>query len=206
MAVGTLAGAGTLGLLIPPSIIMIVYGVAAEVSIAKLFIAGVLPGILLALLFSGYIVVWALLHPEQVPPPPTVAGLHASKLHESRHLIPVVLLIGRAGLDLHRHRHGHRGRRGGRGRLAGAVGCAGLADLADLQGLADGRHAAVLHDRADPRRRGLPDAGMGYIGLPRHLAEWIASLGLSPVACSCWRWRCSTSCWAASSTASRWWC
>src|ERR671926_504240 len=56
MAVGSLAGAGTLGLLIPPSIIMIVYGVSAEVSIAQLFIAGVLPGILLAALFSGYII------------------------------------------------------------------------------------------------------------------------------------------------------
>jgi C4-dicarboxylate transporter, DctM subunit len=53
--IGTLAGAGTLGLLIPPSIIMIVYGVAAEVSIARLFIAGVLPGLLLMVLFMGYI-------------------------------------------------------------------------------------------------------------------------------------------------------
>jgi len=67
MVVGTLAGAATLGLLIPPSIIMIVYGVAAEVSISKLFIAGVLPGILLATLFSGYIMVWALRHPRLVP-------------------------------------------------------------------------------------------------------------------------------------------
>ena len=63
IAIGSLAGAGTLGLLIPPSIIMIVYGVSADVSIAQLFIAGVLPGILLALLFSGYLVVWALLQP-----------------------------------------------------------------------------------------------------------------------------------------------
>jgi C4-dicarboxylate transporter DctM subunit len=61
--VGTLAGAATLGLLIPPSIIMIVYGVAADVSIAKLFMAGVLPGMVLAALFMGYIVVWALRHP-----------------------------------------------------------------------------------------------------------------------------------------------
>ena len=68
ITIGTLAGAGTLGLLIPPSIIMIVYGVAAEVSIAKLFIAGVFPGIMLATLFMGWIVVWALLNPSLVPP------------------------------------------------------------------------------------------------------------------------------------------
>src|SRR5512141_470111 len=66
ITIGTLAGAGTLGLLIPPSIIMIVYGVSANVSIAQLFIAGVLPGILLATLFSGYLVVWALAHPGAV--------------------------------------------------------------------------------------------------------------------------------------------
>ncbi len=63
ISIGSLAGAGTLGLLIPPSIIMIVYGVSAEVSIAQLFIAGVVPGILLALLFSGYLVYWALRNP-----------------------------------------------------------------------------------------------------------------------------------------------
>ncbi len=59
IAIGSLAGAGTLGLLIPPSIIMIVYGGSADVSIAKLFMAGVLPGVMLATLFSGYLVVWA---------------------------------------------------------------------------------------------------------------------------------------------------
>src|SRR4051812_2697228 len=68
MTIGSLAGAGTLGLLIPPSIIMIVYGVSADVSIAQLFIAGVLPGIMLALLFSGYIAAWALRHPALIPP------------------------------------------------------------------------------------------------------------------------------------------
>jgi tripartite ATP-independent transporter DctM subunit len=68
ISIGSLAGAGTLGLLIPPSIIMIVYGVAADVSIAQLFIAGVVPGMLLALLFSGYLVVWALRNPGLVPP------------------------------------------------------------------------------------------------------------------------------------------
>ena len=92
MAIGSLAGAGTLGLLIPPSIVMIVYGVAAEVSIVRLFIAGVLPGIMLMVLFRGYIAVWSLLNPKRVPPadPPMRFG---AKLRESGQLIPVVLLI-----------------------------------------------------------------------------------------------------------------
>ncbi|KAG0928872.1 hypothetical protein G6F31_017556 [Rhizopus arrhizus] len=90
---GTLSGAGTLGLLIPPSIIMIVYGVAADVSIAKLFIAGIVPGIVLALLFSGYIAWWAIRNPGQVPAAdPGMSFMR--KLSQSRHLIPVMLLIG----------------------------------------------------------------------------------------------------------------
>src|SRR5512133_1216093 len=60
ISIGSLAGAGTLGLLIPPSIIMIVYGVAADVSIGKLFIAGVIPGLVLAMLFMGYTMFWAI--------------------------------------------------------------------------------------------------------------------------------------------------
>ncbi|WP_198371163.1 TRAP transporter large permease [Roseomonas rosulenta] len=92
MAIGSLAGAGTLGLLIPPSIVMIVYGVAAEVSIVRLFIAGVFPGIMLMVLFSGYIAVWSMLNPKLTPPadPPMP---FAQKLRESGQLIPVVLLI-----------------------------------------------------------------------------------------------------------------
>ena len=84
MTIGTLAGAGTLGLLIPPSIIMIVYGVTADVSIAQLFIAGVIPGHAAGALFSGYIVVWALLHPDQIPPI-TERTTFGQKLHASRH-------------------------------------------------------------------------------------------------------------------------
>jgi tripartite ATP-independent transporter DctM subunit len=92
MVIGSLAGAGTLGLLIPPSIIMIVYGVAANVSIARLFIAGVVPGIMLMSLFSGYIILWSLLNPDKTPP----SDIHmsfAQKLYASRLLIPTVLLI-----------------------------------------------------------------------------------------------------------------
>jgi C4-dicarboxylate transporter DctM subunit len=69
ITIGSLAGAGTLGLLIPPSIIMIVYGVTADVSIARLFVAGVIPGMVLAALFSGYLAVWAVMNPSQVPQP-----------------------------------------------------------------------------------------------------------------------------------------
>jgi tripartite ATP-independent transporter DctM subunit len=92
MAIGSLAGAGTLGLLIPPSIIMIVYGVAADVSVARLFVAGVLPGVMLMLLFSGYIATWALLNPTRTPPRESETTL-GEKLFAVRFLIPTVLLI-----------------------------------------------------------------------------------------------------------------
>src|SRR5690606_24548195 len=81
-----------LGLLIPPSIIMIVYGVMTEVSIAHLFIAGVFPGLMLAGLFSGYIMIWSLLHPDQIPPREARTSL-LQKLRAASGLIPVVLLI-----------------------------------------------------------------------------------------------------------------
>ena len=92
MAIGSLAGAGTLGLLIPPSIVMIVYGVAAEVSIVRLFIAGVLPGILLMVLFSGYIAAWSMLNPDKTPPRDPPMPL-MQRLREGANLFPVVGLI-----------------------------------------------------------------------------------------------------------------
>jgi tripartite ATP-independent transporter DctM subunit len=91
-ALGSLCGAGTLGILLPPSIIMVVYAVAAEVSILKVFIAGFLPGFLLMALFSGYIIVWALLNPAKTPREESRLSF-VEKLYKSRHLIPCVLLI-----------------------------------------------------------------------------------------------------------------
>jgi len=67
MMIGTLAGSGTLGFLIPPSIILIVYGVSAEVSIARLFIAGVIPGAMLVILFMGYTAIWSIINAEKIP-------------------------------------------------------------------------------------------------------------------------------------------
>lgn len=92
MMLGTLAGSATLGLLIPPSIILIVYGVATEQSIARLFIAGVLPGCMLVALFIGYVIIWSLLHRDQIPPGEDNYTL-AEKIQASKSLIPVLLLI-----------------------------------------------------------------------------------------------------------------
>jgi len=92
MMIGTLAGSGTLGLMIPPSIIMIVYGVTAQQSVARLFMAGIVPGLLLVALFMGYVIIWSLINPSKVPPrdPPMP---FMEKLWNSRRLIPVALLI-----------------------------------------------------------------------------------------------------------------
>jgi len=92
VAIGSLATSGTLGILIPPSIIMVVYAVAAEVSIIRVFIAGCLPGLLVMLLFSTYIAGWALLNPKKQPAPEPRMSL-ARKLRASAQLIPCTLLI-----------------------------------------------------------------------------------------------------------------
>ena len=179
ISIGSLAGAGTLGLLIPPSIIMIVYGVMADVSIAQLFIAGVLPGIMLALLFSGYLVVWAWRNPTKVPPADAVLTFGA-KVRESRHLIPVILLIVAVLGSIYTGL--------ATATEAAALGVLGSLILSGAQGtltwktfsesLLGGTRlycmiALILAGAA------FLTLSMGYIGLPRHLAEWIASMGLS---------------------------
>jgi tripartite ATP-independent transporter DctM subunit len=179
MVVGTLAGAGTLGLLIPPSIIMIVYGVTADVSIAKLFIAGVFPGLMLAGLFSAYIIVWALRNPDQIPAAERRYSF-LEKFRESRSLIPVVLLIAAVLGSIYTGI--------ATATEAAAVGVVGALVLSAFQGSLSW---ASFRDALMGATRlycmiALILAGaafltlsMGYIGLPRHLAEWIAELGLS---------------------------
>ncbi len=180
ITIGSLAGAGTLGLLIPPSIIMIVYGVSADVSIARLFVAGIFPGVLLASLFSGYLAIWSLLNPGRIPVPERLMSL-PEKLFESRHLIPVILLIAGvlgsiyAGVATATE--------------AAAVGVVGSLLLSALQRSLNWQTfrdslmgatrlycmiALILSGAA------FLTLSMGYIGLPRHLAEFVSSLGLSP--------------------------
>lgn len=92
LAVGSLAGAGSLGLLIPPSIVMIIYGVLAEVSIAKLFAAGIMPGLLVAFLYSSYIIVRCTINPELAPRSEEKLTLRRL-LSGLKDLIPIVTLI-----------------------------------------------------------------------------------------------------------------
>jgi tripartite ATP-independent transporter DctM subunit len=181
MTIGTLAGASTLGLLIPPSIIMIVYGVTANVSIAQLFIAGVVPGLLLGGLFMAYTIVWSLLNPERIPPADQPLGF-LQKLYASRHLIPVVSLIGAVLGSIYSGI--------ATATEAAAVGVVGAMVIALVQNELNWKNfrdsllgatrlycmiALILAGAA------FLTLAMGYIGLPRHLAEWISSLGLSPL-------------------------
>lgn len=92
LTIGTIAGSGTLGLLIPPSIIMIVYGVAADVSITRLFVAGIIPGLLMIALFMSFVAIWSILNPNKVPQKdPAISFIQ--KIKASGSLIPVTLLI-----------------------------------------------------------------------------------------------------------------
>ena len=89
---GSLAGSGTLGLLIPPSIILIIYGVTVQESIAKLFIAGIIPGIMIALIFMSYVIVWSLINKQSMPVSLETFSF-LEKIKKSKQLMPVILLI-----------------------------------------------------------------------------------------------------------------
>lgn len=179
MVIGTLAGAGTLGLLIPPSIIMIVYGVAAEVSIAKLFIAGILPGLFLALIFMGYIMIWAWRNPGLVPAADAEMTFR-QKVYQSRNLIPVMLLIASVLGSIYSGV--------ATATEAAAIGVLGSLIISALQGSlnwstfkASMQGATRLYCMIALILAGAQflTLSMGYIGLPRALAEWIGGLGLS---------------------------
>ncbi len=89
---GSLAGSGTLGLLIPPSIILIIYGVAVQESIAKLFIAGIIPGIMIALIFMSYVIIWSLINKKSMPKMIEEYSFF-EKIKRSKQLLPVIILI-----------------------------------------------------------------------------------------------------------------
>jgi tripartite ATP-independent transporter DctM subunit len=180
MAIGTLAGSGTLGLLIPPSIIMIVYATATDQSIARLFIAGVVPGIMLALLFMGFIVVWALLNKERMPAPEPRVPI-AARIYASRRLIPISLLILGVIGSIY-------------GGLASATESAVVGVFLSLflswwSGTltVDGFREALLAATRTSCMIAFILAGaafltaaMGFTGIPVALAEWITAFNLPP--------------------------
>ena len=180
LILGTLAGSATLGLLIPPSIILIVYGVATEQSIARLFVAGLIPGAMLVALFGGYVALRAWMDPNLIPAETARMTLR-EKLWEARGLIPVALLI--IG-------------------VIGAIytGLASPTDAAALGVLLSILLAALsgsfsIRDFLDALLSATRTScmiafillgaaflavAMGFTGLPRNLAAWIGGMGLSP--------------------------
>ncbi len=181
MIIGTLTGAATLGLMIPPSLTLIVYGVTINESISKLFMAGILPGMVLASLFMGYVAVWSFVKPEQVPAREPKMSFGA-KLYQSRLLIPVILLvlfvIGSMYLGF------------ATATEAAAFGVVGALVLAGFQRslTAKAFFASLMGATRTSAMIALILMGasflalaMGFTGLPRALAEWIATLQLSPI-------------------------
>jgi tripartite ATP-independent transporter DctM subunit len=90
---GSLAAGGTLGILIPPSVPMIIYGVMTETSIGHLYMAGIIPGAVLAVLFAGFVIGWAMLRPEVAPRAQEDRGTFLDKLRAFYEVAPVALLI-----------------------------------------------------------------------------------------------------------------
>jgi tripartite ATP-independent transporter DctM subunit len=181
IALGSLATAGTLGILIPPSITMVVYAVAADASIIRVFLAGFIPGFILMILFSGYIVVWALANPDKTPPPGPPMSF-AEKVRASGNLIPVTLLIIFIVWVLVAG-------------IASATECAAYGVLGSLAiawwsgSLTWGNFLESLMSATRVScmimfilaGASFLSMAMGFTGIPRALAEWVASLGLSPI-------------------------
>jgi len=180
LAIGTLAGSGTLGLLIPPSIILIVYGVATEESIARLFIAGIVPGIMLVVLFMGYVVLWALLNPGKQPREEGTVRW-GERLRGLKRLAPVVLLIAGVIASIYLGIASPTD--------AAAVGVllalvlswfsGTLTKASFVEGLMGATHTSCMIAFILAGAAFLTVA-MGFTGIPRHLAEWIVTLQLSP--------------------------
>lgn len=182
LVIGTLAGSATLGLLIPPSIILIVYGVATDQSIARLFVAGVIPGIMLVTMFGGYVIIRALMNPTSIPVERDDYTL-LEKIKSSRRLIPVLILITT---------------------VIGSI-YAGIASPTDAAALGVIFAIVLSFFSGTLSRKMLMESlmgatitsamiafilggaafltvSMGFTGIPRNLAVWIGSFDLSPLA------------------------
>ena len=180
LLLGSLAGSGTLGLLIPPSIILIIYGVTVQESIAKLFIAGIIPGIMLAIFFMIYVICWSILNKDIMPKTETKFSFY-EKIKGSSQLIPVIILIAAVVGSIY-------------------VGIATATEAASL-GVVGALILSFFQKSLNKETFKLSLLGatktscmiafilagsaflslaMGFTGLPRNLAIWINEMNLSP--------------------------
>ena len=177
---GSLAGSGTLGLLIPPSIILIIYGVAVQESIAKLFIAGIIPGIMIVLLFMTYVIIWSLINKKIMPKILEEYSL-IEKIKRSKQLLPIIILISAVIGSIYTG-------------IATATEAASLGVLGALilsyfqKSLTiETFKSSLLGATKTSCMIAFILAGstflslaMGFTGLPRNLAIWIQNMELSP--------------------------
>ena len=177
---GSLAGSGTLGLLIPPSIILIIYGVAVQESIAKLFIAGVIPGIMIALIFMSYVIIWSLINKNKMPKILEEYSFF-EKLKRSKQLLPVILLISGVIGSIYTGI--------ATATEAASLGVVGALILSFFQKSLNLKtfKSSLLGATKTSCMIAFILAGstflslaMGFTGLPRNLAMWIQDMNLSP--------------------------
>ena len=177
---GSLAGSGTLGLLIPPSIILIIYGVAVQESIAKLFIAGIIPGIMLALIFMSYVIIWSLINKKEMPKIYEEYSF-LEKIKRSKQLLPVILLISAVIGSIYTGV--------ATATEAASLGVVGALILSYFQKslTLETFKSSLLGATKTSCMIAFILAGstflslaMGFTGLPRNLAIWIQNMDLSP--------------------------
>ena len=177
---GSLAGSGTLGLLIPPSIILIIYGVAVQESIAKLFIAGIIPGIMIALIFMSYVIIWSLINKKEMP---KILEEYSflEKVKRSKQLLPVILLILAVIGSIYTGI--------ATATEAASLGVVGALILSYFQKslTSETFKSSLLGATKTSCMIAFILAGstflslaMGFTGLPRNLAIWIQNMDLSP--------------------------
>ncbi len=177
---GSLAGSGTLGLLIPPSIILIIYGVAVQESIAKLFIAGIIPGIMIALIFMSYVIIWSLVNKKKMP---KISEKYSflEKIKRSKQLLPVIILISGVIGSIYTGI--------ATATEAASLGVVGSLILSYFQKslTLETFKSSLLGATKTSCMIAFILAGstflslaMGFTGLPRNLATWIQNMDLSP--------------------------
>ena len=177
---GSLAGSGTLGLLIPPSIILIIYGVTVQESIAKLFIAGIIPGIMIAIIFMLYVIIWSIINKKEMPTS-NESFSFIEKIKGSKQLLPVILLITAvigsiyAGIATATE--------------AASLGVVGALILSFFQKSLNKETFKLSLLGATKTScmitfilagSSFLSLAMGFTGLPRNLAIWIQEMNLSP--------------------------